>query len=137
MNCNVDVFCKLISSNKFGFILETVFSYSCKKFCSSCPNMSEKLTSHLPLHSNDENARGKKFWTNLPNFFFFRNSKLLLAFWAMAHLTKLFSLYTFASKQPSLTFLGKEGDSLSSLRCSTLEVNSFVGIWPSRQRKTL
>jgi hypothetical protein len=28
MNCNVQVFCKMIFSNKFGFILETVFSYS-------------------------------------------------------------------------------------------------------------
>ncbi len=27
MNCNVHVFCKLIFSNEFGFILETVFSY--------------------------------------------------------------------------------------------------------------
>ncbi len=27
MNSNVHVFCKLIFSNKFGFILETVFSY--------------------------------------------------------------------------------------------------------------
>jgi len=27
MSCNVHVFCKLIFSNKFGFILETVFSY--------------------------------------------------------------------------------------------------------------
>jgi len=28
MNCNVNVFCKMIFSNKFGFILETVFSYT-------------------------------------------------------------------------------------------------------------
>ncbi len=27
MNCNVHVFCKMIFNNKFGFILETVFSY--------------------------------------------------------------------------------------------------------------
>ncbi len=27
MNCNDHVFCKMIFSNKFGFILETVFSY--------------------------------------------------------------------------------------------------------------
>ncbi len=27
MNCNVRVFCKKIFSKKFGFILETVFSY--------------------------------------------------------------------------------------------------------------
>ncbi len=27
MNHNVHLFCKLIFSNKFGFILETVFSY--------------------------------------------------------------------------------------------------------------
>ncbi len=27
MNCNVYVFCKLIFSNKLGFILETVFSF--------------------------------------------------------------------------------------------------------------
>jgi hypothetical protein len=27
MNCNVLVFCKMIFCNKFGFILETVFSY--------------------------------------------------------------------------------------------------------------
>jgi hypothetical protein len=26
-NCNVHVFCKMIFSNKFGFILETIFSY--------------------------------------------------------------------------------------------------------------
>jgi len=28
MNCNVHVFCKMIFSNKFGFILETVFPYT-------------------------------------------------------------------------------------------------------------
>jgi hypothetical protein len=28
MNCNVHVFCKMMGSNKFGFILETVFSYN-------------------------------------------------------------------------------------------------------------
>ncbi len=28
MNCNVDVLCKMIFHNKFGFILETVFSYN-------------------------------------------------------------------------------------------------------------
>jgi hypothetical protein len=28
MNCNVHVFCKMIFSNKFGFILETVFSFT-------------------------------------------------------------------------------------------------------------
>jgi len=27
MNCNVHAFCKLVVSNKFGFIQETVFSY--------------------------------------------------------------------------------------------------------------
>ena len=31
MNCNVHVFDSLIFSNKFGFILETVFSYSMHK----------------------------------------------------------------------------------------------------------
>jgi hypothetical protein len=28
MNCNVHVFCEMIGGNKFGFILETVFSYN-------------------------------------------------------------------------------------------------------------
>ncbi len=31
MNCNIDVFYKMIFSNKFGFILEKVFSYSGKQ----------------------------------------------------------------------------------------------------------
>ncbi len=30
MNCNVYVFYKLLFSNKFGFILDTVFSYKTK-----------------------------------------------------------------------------------------------------------
>ncbi len=28
MNCNVHVFCKMTFNNKFGFILEAVFSYT-------------------------------------------------------------------------------------------------------------
>ncbi len=28
MNCNVHVFCKLIFSDTFGFILEEIFSYT-------------------------------------------------------------------------------------------------------------
>ncbi len=66
----------MIFSDKFGFILETVISYSCKKFCGSCPNMSEKLTSHLPLHSNDENARGKKILDKPSDFFSFSEQQI-------------------------------------------------------------
>jgi hypothetical protein len=36
------VFCKLIFSNKLGFILETVFSYTSLKFMSECGNISRE-----------------------------------------------------------------------------------------------
>jgi hypothetical protein len=42
MNCNVHVFCKILISTKFGFILETVFSYTSDYFANTISELNEQ-----------------------------------------------------------------------------------------------
>ncbi len=44
MSCNVQVFCKLILSNKLRFILETVFSYTTNRVLS---RLKKRLANNL------------------------------------------------------------------------------------------
>ncbi len=61
MNCNVHVFYILIFSNKFEFILETVFSYTCLKFMNSPPTPPRPETCSMTgkqISSPDRGGRG-------------------------------------------------------------------------------